>query len=197
MPTAKTIDSIMTVDEYLSSELARDLKHEFLDGQAYAMAGASINHERISTNINREFSYHLKGKPCESMSSDMKVRVRDNFYYPDVLVVCDFDDSEPYYTDKPVIIVEVISRSTRKNDERYKLVEYLNIPTLQEYVLIEQDVADVTVYRKSDDWRSTHYFLGDEIYFESIELTLNVEDIYLRVKNEDVAAFYAIQKTAE
>ncbi len=119
----------------------------------------------------------------------MKVRIRDNFYYPDVLVDCNFNEAEPYYTDSPVIIVEVLSRSTRKMDEKKKLLEYINIPSLEEYVLIEQDLADVTVYRKSDDWRSTHYFLGEDIYFESIDFILPVEDIYLRVQNEDVAAF--------
>ncbi|MCF6434517.1 Uma2 family endonuclease [Pseudoalteromonas sp. MMG022] len=108
----------------------------------------------------RKLGNHLEGSPYEPFGSDMKVRVCDNFYYPDVLVDCNFDQSEPYVTTTPVIIVEVISRSTRKMDEKVKLLEYINISTLEEYIVIEQDIADVTVYRKSDDWRSTHYFLG-------------------------------------
>ncbi len=188
MPVAQK-HNVLTPDEYLQEELEAPVKRELIDGQIYAKAGASANHERIAGSIYSELRNHLKATPCEPFSSDMKVRVRDNFYYPDVLVDCGFDESEPYFTSTPVIIVEVISRSTRKMDEKQKLLEYINIPTLKEYVLIEQDVADVTVYRRSDDWRSTHYFLGEEINFESIDFTIRVEDIYLRVKNEDVAAF--------
>lgn len=188
MPVARK-DKVLSPEDYLQGESNSAVKHELIDGQVYAMAGASANHERISGNVYSELRNHLKATPCEPFGADMKVRVRDNFYYPDVLVDCNFVESEPYYTDSPVLIVEVISRSTRKMDEKKKLLEYINIPTLKEYVLIEQDVADVTVYLKSDDWRSTHYFLGEDIHFESIDFTIAVEDIYLRVKNEDVIAF--------
>lgn len=176
-------------EAYLQQELSSTVKHELIEGQIVAMAGASANHERICQNVARKLGNHLERQPCEPFGSDMKVRIRDNFYYPDVLVDCHFDESEPYFTETPVILVEVISRSTRQMDEKKKLLEYINIPTLKEYVIIEQDVADVTVYRKSDDWRSTHYFLGEDIYFESIDFTIAVTDIYLRVHNEDVIAF--------
>ena len=121
----------------------------------------------------------------------MKVKTSsEQFRYPDVLVVCDKGFiNNGYVTQSPIIIVEVLSRSTRKIDEKDKLIEYINIPTLKEYVLIEQDYADITVYRESDDWRTTHYFLGENIYFESIEFTLSVEEIYHRVENEDVVKF--------
>nr|WP_136251947.1 Uma2 family endonuclease [Ningiella ruwaisensis] len=185
---------VIRPDEYLKGELTSKIKHELIDGEAYAMAGASANHERISQNVTRRFGNHLDGSPCEPFGSDMKVRVKDNFYYPDVLVDCHFDESEPYFTETPVIIVEVVSRSTRKMDEKTKLLDYLNLASLQEYVLIEQDVADVTVYRKNDDWRSTHYFLGEEIYFDSIDCTISVEEIYQRVKNEDVRLYIEEQE---
>ena len=187
----------MSVEDYLQGELQSPVKHELIDGQVVAMAGASANHERIAGNVYGELRNHLKSLPCEPFGSDMKVRVRDNFYYPDVLVDCHFDESEPYFTSTPVIIVEVLSRSTRKMDERTKLLDYINIPTLKEYVTIEQDIADVTVYRKSDDWRSTHYFLGETIYFESIDFSLPVEEMYYRVKNEDVADFLAHKELSE
>lgn len=189
MSIEKQVEQKMTVEQYLASELEREVKHEFIDGDIYAMSGASRNHNRISSNIIIEFGNHLKDKPCEPFGSDMKIRVRDNFYYPDVLVDCDVDESQSHYSKTPVIIVEVLSPSTRKNDERYKLIEYLNIPTLQEYVLIEQDFADVTVYRKSDDWHCKHYFLGEDIYFESIDMKLSVDDIYQRVHNDEVIKY--------
>lgn len=188
MPVARQ-NKNLSPEAYLQQELSSTVKHELIEGQIVAMAGASANHERICQNVARKLGNHLEGQPCEPFGSDMKVRIRDNFYYPDVLVDCHFDESEPYFTETPVILVEVISRSTRQMDEKKKLLEYINIPTLKEYVIIEQDVADVTVYRKSDDWRSTHYFLGEDIYFESIDFTIAVTDIYLRVHNEDVIAF--------
>jgi Uma2 family endonuclease len=119
----------------------------------------------------------------------MKVKVGSRFFYPDVLVDCHFDESKPYYTESPVIIVEVLSKSTRRMDETTKLMSYINIPSLQEYVLIEQDFVDIEVVRRSEGWQPRHYFLGDQVHFEAINLTLSVEEIYSRVKNEDMLEF--------
>jgi len=176
----------ITASDYLLQESSSEIKHELIDGDIYAMAGASANHERIAGNIYAEFRQHLKNNPCEPFSSNMKVQIRDNFYYPDVLVDCHFDESQLYYTQTPILIVEVISKSTRKMDEQFKRLAYLNIPTLQEYVIIEQDFVDIAVYRKSEQWHHTNYFLGDNVTFESVDLTLSVEEIYQRVKNEDM-----------
>ena len=194
MPTAKKINTI-GMDEYLQGELNSQIKHELIDGDVYAMAGASGNHERISGNIYRKFGNHLEGNPCEPFGSDMKVKVDSNFFYPDVIVDCLFDESQPYYTETPVIIVEVLSKSTRRTDETIKRIAYLNIPSLQEYVLIEQDFVDIEVISRTENWQSKHYFLGDEITFESIDLTLSIEEIYLRVHNDDVLDF--IKQKAE
>ena len=188
MSTVKTTKPI-TAEEYLQAELSREVKHELIDGETYAMAGASGNHERIAINITRKFGNHLESSPCEPFGSDMKVKVGSNFFYPDVIVDCLFDESQPYYTETPVILVEVLSKSTRRTDETIKRIAYLNIPSLQEYVLIEQDIVDIEVVRRAEGWRSKHYFLGDEITFESIDLTLSVEEIYLRVHNEDMIEF--------
>ena len=178
-------------EDYLQSELISDVKHELIDGQVFAMAGASANHERIAGNVYRKFGNHLEGSPCEPFGSDMKVKAGSNFFYPDVSVDCHFDESQPYFVESPVIIVEVLSKATRKTDETVKLLSYLNIPSLQEYVLIEQDYVDIQVIRRNESWLPRHYFLGDEITFESIDLTLPVEEIYARVHNEDMIEFMA------
>ena len=96
----------------------------------------------------------------------MKVKVGSNFFYPDVMVVCDDNAENDYYTESPVIIVEVLSKSTRRLDETTKLMSYINIPSVQEYVLIEQDIVDIQVIRRSEGWLPKHYFLGDEVIFE-------------------------------
>ncbi len=161
MPTAKKNDSV-TEEAYLKAEMTSEMKHEFVDGQIYAMAGASPNHGRISSNINRVLGNHLMDSTCEPFTSDMKVKTSTkNYRYPDVLVVCDDNFiKDGYVTETPIIIVEVLSKSTRKIDERDKLLEYINIPTMKEYVIVEQYCADITVYRKSDDWYPKHYFFG-------------------------------------
>lgn len=181
--------NIVTEDNYLQGELISEIKHELIDGCVYAMAGASANHERIAGNVYRKFGNHLEGSPCEPFGSDIKVKVGSNFFYPDVSVDCHFDESQPYYVESPIIIVEVLSKATRKIDETVKLLSYINIPSLQEYVLIEQDYVDIQVIRRHESWLPRHYFLGDEITFESINLTLPVEEIYARVHNEEMLEF--------
>lgn len=193
MPSLKE-EAVITEDDYLDGELVSEIKHQLIDGQVFAMAGATANHERISANILIGFGNHLKNSTCEPFGSDMKIKANANFFYPDVIVVCDFDESQPIYTDSPTIIVEVLSKSTRKIDETVKRFNYTDLPSLQEYVLIEQDFVDIEVVRKSEGWQPKHYFLGDEITFEAIDLTMRVEDIYRRVKNQDMAEFLAAKQ---
>jgi Uma2 family endonuclease len=176
--------------EYLEGELISEVKHEYIGGSVYAMAGASKNHERIAGNVFGELRSHLKNSPCEPFLSDIKVKVGQDFFYPDVMVVCEDNSNNDYYAETPVIIVEVLSKSTRRMDETTKKIAYQTIPTLKEYVIIEQDIVDVEVCRKSDNWVSSHYFMGDEVTFESVGLSLSVEDIYFRVDNDDVKSFF-------
>ena len=187
--------NLVSEEDYLQGELISSVKNELIDGCVYALAGASANHERIAGNIYRKFGNHLEGSPCEPFGSDMKVKAGSNFFYPDVIVDCRFDESQPYFTESPVIIVEVLSKATRKTDETIKLLSYINIPSLQEYVLIEQDYVDIQVIRRNESWLPRHYFLGDELTFDSINLTLPVEEIYSRVNNEKMLEFIGNQSS--
>ncbi|MDD2725019.1 MAG: Uma2 family endonuclease [Methylovulum sp.] len=184
----------MSEEEYLRTEVEREIKHEYIDGYIYAMAGVKKNHQRITVNLSSAFRIFLHGKPCEPFASDVKVKVGSKFFYPDVMVVCE-DNNQDYYTETPVIIVEVLSKSTRRLDETIKKLAYQNIPSLQEYVLIEQDFVDVEVCRRSQAWVSSHYFLGDSVLFEAIGLEMTVADIYERVENEDMQTFLAQAET--
>ena len=193
MSVAQTKSKI-SEKEYLDGELISEIKHELVDGEVYAMAGASKNHERLAGNIYRKFGDHLEDSPCEPFSTDIKVRTSSgNYRYPDCMVVCEDDSDDEYYTDSPILLVEVISRSTRKTDEQIKRLEYINIKSLEEFVLIEQDYVDIAVFRKNQSWQPTHYFLGDTIEFESIGLSLAVETIYKRVENQDMTDFLQAQ----
>lgn len=187
----------MSVEDYLAAELLSDTKHEYDDGEVVAMSGVSKNHDRIKMNLSRIFGNHLQDKPCEPFSSDVKVKIGQYLFYPDAMVVCEDTSTHEYYAESPVLVVEVLSKSTRRRDETLKRRLYQTIPTLQEYVLIEQDIVDVEVCRRSEGWVSNHYFLGDDVPFESIGLNLGVFEIYARVDNEDMRTFIAEQALAQ
>lgn len=186
----------IAVEEFLAGERDSEIKHEYVDGQVFAMAGASLRHNLICANTSALLWNQLQGKPCYPVTSDMLVKVSDRkFRYPDVQVICDNDPSDDEYVrESPVLIVEVLSRSTRRQDKTEKREEYLALPSLQEYVLIEQDVAEVEVQRRSNDWQSEYYYLGQDIHFESVDATVSVEAIYQRVDNKDVEAFLLAQQ---
>lgn len=180
---------ILSEDEYLATELASEVKREYIDGRVYAMAGTSHNHNFISGNIYRKFGTHLAGMPCATFMADIKVRLGKDYVYPDVLVDCSKMAGDDYFSLAPIIIVEVLSKSTRKTDTTTKLIRYVNLPSLREYVLVEQDFVSVQVLRKSNDWKPEYFYLGDKVTFESIELTLSVEEIYERVDNQEMDEF--------
>lgn len=176
-------------EDYLQGELLADCKHEYIDGDIYAMAGASEHHNLLSTNILTELKNQLKGNPCKVFMADMKVKTEQCFFYPDVMVVCQADNENAYYKTSPVIVVEVLSKATRRFDQMIKRLRYQSIPSLEEYVLIEQDKGEIQVFSRADAWRLCYYYLGDEITFRSLNVTVRVEDIYYQVDNEDVLAF--------
>jgi Uma2 family endonuclease len=172
--------------DYLQGELIAEIRHEFIDGEAFAVAGASRNHQRLVGNLYTALNQHLLNKGCEPFANELKVKAADCFFYPDLLVVCDEPQGDDYYTDKPTLIVEVLSKSTRRLDKTIKLAAYKALAGLQEYVLIEQDHVEVEVLRRAQNWFAEHYFLGDSIRFDSIDLNVSVADIYHRVNNEDM-----------
>ncbi|MDD2863418.1 MAG: Uma2 family endonuclease [Methylococcales bacterium] len=177
--------------EYLEFEENSLTKHEYFEGEVFAMSGGSMNHQLLTGNVFGEIRNHLKGSPCLTFSSDMKVRADDGnkYFYPDVVVACEKENREQYFLNSPRLIVEVLSKSTRKFDQDLKRQIYQTIPTLDEYILIEQDRVEITVFRKSDEWRPTYYYIDDEITFTSIDLTLPVLELYQRVENDDMRDF--------
>ncbi|MDD5214235.1 MAG: Uma2 family endonuclease [Methylococcales bacterium] len=171
--------------EYLELEEKSNIKHEYINGEMWAMAGASLAHNILTSNVSRHLGNHLDGTRCTAVSSDLKVKADHNFFYPDVVVLCS-DENDEFYTDQPLILVEVLSKSTEKSDKSFKMTCYKTLSSLQEYVLISQDSAEIMVCRRNNSWAAEFFFLGDDVTFESIGLTLPVETIYQRVKNQDV-----------
>lgn len=134
---------LVTVEEYLAQELVSDTKHEYLGGVIYGMSGGRNRHNKISTNISGTLWARLRGRRCQPYNSDTKIRIRLSnhvrFYYPDVSVICRPNRADETFQDEPVVIVEVLSQSTRRLDEGEKKDAYLSIPTLAVYILVEQD----------------------------------------------------------
>lgn len=184
-------DEPLSAHAYLAGELYSPIKHELIAGIAYAMAGASVNHNRLVANVARTLGNHLDATPCEPFVADMKLKVNQDFFYPDLLVVCNDLSAQEYYTENPIIIVEVLSKTTRRTDQTLKRHAYQSLASLQEYMLIEQDFVDVEVCRRSTHWQSEHYYLGDTVQLAAIELAVTVATLYARVQNEDMRAWLA------
>lgn len=142
----------ISVEEYLEGELLSETKHEYLGGEVYAMAGAGNRHNQVATNITVALGAHLRGKSCRPFNSDTKVRVElinhTRFYYPDAMVVCDRNRDDEQWQDRPVVIVEVLSESTRRTDLGEKREAYLTIPTLKALILVEPGQAAAILYRR-------------------------------------------------
>jgi Uma2 family endonuclease len=169
----------ITPDEYLEGEQYSDVKHEYVAGRLYAMVGASEPHNLIVGNLHAVLHTHLRGGPCRVLISDMKVRIADSFYYPDVLVCCDEADKHPYYKTRPVLIVEVLSPSTEPRDTLEKRIAYQSLASLQEYALAAQDRLEVKVYRRTaDGWDLETSTAGDRVRLSSVGLEIPIERIY-------------------
>lgn len=172
------------VEEYLAGELASDVKHELVGGQAYAMVGASSAHNRIAGRLYAALLVHL-ARPCQVFMSDIKARVDDDFYYPDIMVTCERLDPKAYYVTEPVLIVEVLSGSTERTDRHEKRLAYQRLPSLKEYVLVAQDRIQVEVYRRTagNDWEIECFDERDALRLESVDLSVAMAEIYQDVMN--------------
>ena len=127
--------------------------YELIDGVIYAMAPPRTYHGLITSKLNTKLGVHLAGTPCRVYNEPIQVKIDDiSMYSPDVMVDCSDAQENTLYRETPILIVEVLSPSTRRYDQTVKLRKYLTIPTLKEYILIEQNCADVEVLRQDKDW---------------------------------------------
>ncbi len=179
----------MTVAEYLDLERKSETKSEFLNGEMFAMTGASLKHNRISGNVFATFHAQLRGKSCEAHTNDMRVRAHatDLFTYPDVVVVCgqpEMDDDEADTLLNPKLIVEVLSKSTENYDRGTKFAHYRTIPSLTDYILIAQESVHVEHFTRQGDGRWLLSETDDPasvLDLPSIGCRLALSDAYERV----------------
>jgi len=187
MPTL-TVTHV-TPEEYLAAERSSETRSEYLDGGVYPMTGASVNHSRIVLNIGAELKLQLRGRGCDVLVIDLKVRISDSrkFFYPDVTVICEelrYHDERRDIILNPNVVIEVLSPSTEAFDRGAKFQAYRTIESLKEYLLVSQGTSLIEQYVRGNDgtWTLTAVAgLESSLTLPSIECTLNLGAVYDKV----------------
>lgn len=176
-----------TIEEYIELEKSSEERYEYFAGEVFAMAGGSLEHAIIATNIAGSLNNKLNGKNCRAINSDMRVKVPADppYRYPDVTVVCGEPVTEKYLGQvmlvNPVLLVEVLSPTTKDYDKDEKFLGYQSITSFQEYLLVAQERPHVTRYvRQADNqWvRSDFIGLDSAVELKSLGVTLQLSEIY-------------------
>lgn len=183
---ASPIQPYLTPEVYLESEKISPIKHEYINGQIYDMAGASDAHVTLMLNLALVLKNHLKGTDCRVYTSDMKARIEslNIFYYPDLLVTCDPRDREfEYFKCYPCLIIEVLSNSTEAFNRGDKFLDYQEIEMLQEYVLVNQKRQQIECFRRNSEGQWVLYvYRGDrEFELASVNFTGSIVQLYADV----------------
>ncbi len=191
MVAKKLNQAYLSIEEYLAFEEKSEVKHEYEDGQIFAMAGGTPEHGFIAANMSSSLKNALKakGKKCRVSGSDLKIHIEkyNSFVFPDGMVICgELEMKGKDAIKNPMLIVEVLSESTASYDRGKKFKKYISLPSFVEYVLIEQDQPVVhAYYRKTEegtgrkDWTMRFaYSLEERIYLESIDCEIALADIY-------------------
>lgn len=171
--------------EYLAMEAASAVKHEFIDGDVFAMAGGTVEHGALALAVGGELRSVLKGKPCRGFSSDVRVHVRSTgaSFYPDVSVVCGSTETaaeDPNAITNPVLLVEVLSESTEAYDRGAKAAHSRRLESLEEYVLVSQTERRVEVQRRNERgiWELHFFGPGEHVELSSVGVRLSVDALY-------------------
>ncbi|WP_052573662.1 Uma2 family endonuclease [Haloferula sp. BvORR071] len=186
--TALKKPQLVSVEEYLAGEEVSEVKHEYLGGEVHAMSGGTTNHARIAMNAAISLGSQLRGKPCEPFGSDAKLRVelphQTRFYYPDLQIVCQPSPGDQRFQEQPIVVVEVLSESTRRTDMGEKKDAYLTISSLKVLLLVETDSRRVSAFRRSGQggFEAEEYSGEDEVIpLPEVGAELSLSDLYARV----------------
>jgi Uma2 family endonuclease len=173
----------LTPEQYLAMEQKSHIKHEYIDGEVYAMAGASDAHVTISLNIAAALRTHLRNSGCRVYIADMKARIKslNRFYYPDVMVTCDErDKNKDNYKQFYCLIIEVLSDSTEAFDRGDKFIDYQQIETLKEYVLVNTKRGRIEAFRRNEEglWLLQSYTGSESFELKSIGFSGTMDLVY-------------------
>ncbi|AFY92888.1 Uma2 family endonuclease [Chamaesiphon minutus] len=183
MVAAKEHSPRFTPEEYFAWEQQQEVKHEYFDGEVFAMSGGTQNHGRIAVRLVSLLDNHLDDGNCAVLNSDVRVKIQaaEKYVYPDASVTCDERDRDtPQYVAYPRLIIEVLSPSTEAYDRGKKFKLYQRSTSLIEYVLVSVEEIEIEVFRKNErgKWEVTNYAAGDNVELESIDLTFAIDRVY-------------------
>ena len=181
MPREAPVRQATSFDEFLKFEIHSQERHEFVDGNLFLMPGGTDRHNGIALNLVMSLRPAALKQGCQLYANDVLIRTSDETgYYPDVFITCDSSEDTPRVKRRPNTIVEVLSDTTEKFDRTEKLRNYRSIPSLEMYVLLEQDSILAEVYAKQPDgsWRHDVLREGSSIAFSSLELMVPLADLY-------------------
>ncbi len=183
-----------TFAEYVRLEQTSEVKHEFLNGEIFAMSGGTPEHADLAASVIRELGNQLRGRPCRVYTSDLRIRVLATGLgtYPDASVVCgkpERDPADPNTVVNPVVLIEVLSDSSERYDRGEKFAHYRRIPSLQEYVLVSQLEPRIEVFRRNDDgtWTWSEALTPGSVTLASIQCSLSVDTVYAGVFGEEAS----------
>jgi Uma2 family endonuclease len=185
--------NFISPEQYLEMERASETKHEYYNGEVFAMSGASIPHNFVFHNVYGGLVIHLKGSGCKPFGSDMRIHIPLNslYTYPDISIICGKPETTDAFTDNvtnPSVIIEILSKSTKDYDRGTKFSLYRSIKTLKEYILIDSTSILVEKYTRQENnsWILTEYQeLHENFHISTISLTLTLKDIYEDVSFEE------------
>jgi Uma2 family endonuclease len=172
-----------TPEEYFVWEEQQQCRHEYIDGEVYAMTGGTLNHSEIAMNFGSLLKAHLRGSGCRVFNSDARVNIvaSNDYVYLDVSVTCDErDKTTSQFITHPCLIVEVLSPSTEAYDRGHKFRMYRRNPSLRDYILVDATEVAVEIYHQDENnkWDILNYQSGDLIELKSVSLTVSIEQIY-------------------
>ncbi len=173
----------MTGSDFLNWDATQTLRHEFVDGEVFAMAGASETHVTLALNIAMALRVHLAGTACRTFITDMKlhVQVSDKYFYPDVMVTCNAADAaDPLVKREPVLLVEVLSPATEGFDRGAKFAAYRSLDSLREYLLIDPNTRRAELYRKGEDglWVLHAGDKNEGVVLASVDLNISAQKLW-------------------
>ncbi len=168
----------MSADQYLEYEQTQEVRHELVDGYLYAKVDASDRHEEIAMNLAAALLLHLRGGPCRVYKSDLKLRIGDDFYYPDIFVRCGTERGDPYFKTDPVLIVEVLSPTTQRYDRGDKRQAYLSLPSLRDYILVSQTEMKVWIEHRDTAKITILDAPDDTIAIPGLEFSISLQELY-------------------
>jgi Uma2 family endonuclease len=174
-------DGLVSVEEYLELEERSEVRHEYVGGMLYAMAGGTRRHNRIAFNIARKLDDAAAGGSCDVYITDMRFQIGSVYYYPDVMVACEpLETENPIWRTNPCVVVEVLSPTSVSIDQREKLLAYRSVPSVETYLIVHQDIQRVERHYRNDrgEWARADHVKDGYIPIPCLDTRLTLAEIY-------------------